>query len=97
MEETLRKHRFKIQVGTAVAFVLTLIAWTWYGAITFEDLNHKIDVTAALAERNKLVNIELQAEAVVSMVQLAEIKTELVSINKSLIEIKVDLRNHSLN
>jgi len=97
MEETLRKHRFKIQIGTAVVVILTLIGWTWFGAVQFSTIEHQIVRNQELSERNKEVNIVLQAESVTNKIQMAKIETELVNINKTLLEIKVDLKSHTAN
>ena len=97
MEEVLRKHRFKIQIGTAVIVILTLVGWAWFGAVQFNTIENQITHNKELSERNKEVNIVLQNESIINKIQMAKIETELANINKSLLEIKVDLRNHSLN
>ena len=94
MEQLLKDHRFKIQLGTAVAIVLALISWTWLGATQLSNINERLEDVELLAERNKLVNIQLQAEATATKVSLAEIKVQLTNIAVSIAELKQDLKSH---
>ena len=48
----------------------------------------------SLAERNKAVNVQLQAEATATKVSLAEIKVQLTNIAVGIAELKQDLKEH---
>ena len=90
MEETIKNHSFKIKIGSAIVVSGFLIYWTFIGT----GLINKINETRDLAERNKSVNVVLQAESVMNKIQMGKIEVELANINTTLLEIKNELRNH---
>ena len=94
MEQLLKNHSLKIQLGTAVAILIALISWTWIGATSLSRINERLEDVESLAERNKAVNVQLQAEATATKVSLAEIKVQLTNIAVGIAELKQDLKEH---
>jgi len=102
MEETLKKHNVKIQIGTLVAIIVTIVIWT----ITISNIFSKIDIRFEQNEaslRHLEGKTELYAERYAQTildqqqlkVDMAKIQTKLSSIESLILELKINLREHS--
>jgi len=95
MQETIKKHSFKIQVGTAVTVILFIIGTTWSMASTqakyeleFRTMenqyNHCNKWYVALEERMVALEKEDRDQDLI----LVEVRTKLNNIESMLLDIK---------
>lgn len=102
MEEILKKHNIKIQIGTLSFIIVTVIVWT----ITISNIFAKIDIRFEQSEA-RLRHLEgktdlyteryaetIEAQQVLK-VDMAKIQTKLSSIEALILDLKTDLKEHS--
>lgn len=92
MEQALKKHQLKIQIGTIVAVIIFVITGTWWAARSTSKIEAKLEEIQSQAIRNKARIILLEADGAELNMNMVEIKTKLSFIETTLLEIKEQLK-----
>ena len=92
MEETLKKHSVKIQVGTLIAIIIFIATfssnYTQRMADIESNLRHLNGKTELYTERYATTIADQQA----LKIDMAKIQTKLTSIEALILEVKTDLK-----
>ena len=104
MNESIKNHRLKITIGTAIAVVLFVVGVTNYITVRLGQMEAKDEIVLArivsmesqLSENKAQIAI-LEAKGNEADIDRTKILTKLESIEVSIIELKQSLKDHDLN
>lgn len=81
----------KTAITFSATFALMMAGALWTGAVTFQDMQNRIDQNAASVVENKARIVKVEGESVKAQVQFGEIQIQLKSIDANILEIKQQL------
>lgn len=92
MNELLRKHTLKVQVGTVIIVIGFLVYWTFTFTTTFNQLEAGYDRVINVAEVNASEIMKLKDNIHEKDIILTKIEVKLAHIEALLVELKNELK-----